>query len=136
MRSFKRSKTWSEMEKSAKHVLIVEDSLDLQALLAQLIESEGHSTTLASHGRQALDLLESMPVPPSLILLDLMMPVMDGFEFIKVQLEDPKLSKIPVVVMTADSNPQSNVQNLKVKEVVKKPISADLVLEIVDRFSS
>ena len=124
------------MEKSAKHVLIVEDSLDLQALLAQLIESEGHSTTLASHGRQALDLLESMPVPPSLILLDLMMPVMDGFEFIKVQLEDPKLSKIPVVVMTADSNPQSNVQNLKVKEVVKKPISADLVLEIVDRFSS
>lgn len=124
------------MEKSAKHILIVEDSLDLQALLAQLIESEGHSTTLASHGRQALDLLESMPVPPSLILLDLMMPVMDGFEFIKVQLEDPKLSQIPVVVMTADSNPQSNVQNLKVKEVVKKPISADLVLEIVDRFSS
>lgn len=103
------------------HILIVEDSEDLQNLLGQIFESEGFTVEHAYHGRQALDLLQAAKQSPSLILLDVMMPVMDGFEFRKLQTHDPEISAIPVVVMTAD--PHVQPAQLGVERILRKPIT-------------
>lgn len=122
---------------STKHILIVEDSLDLQALLGELFEQEDYKISRAMNGREALDYLASVRDLPSLILLDLMMPVMDGIEFREIQRKDPRLAKIPVVVMTADSNSQNKAAELGVSEIIRKPIRdiAGLV-ERVERLRS
>ena len=114
----------ASMESSAaKSIMIVEDSPDLQALLGRLLKSEDYTVTKALNGRQALDLLKSMRELPSVILLDLMMPVMDGVEFRAQQLKDARLAAIPVVVMTADSNFQINERNLGETGFIRKPIT-------------
>ena len=105
-----------------RHILIVEDSLDLQILLANLFQSEGYTLTQAYNGKQALDLLQSMPELPGVILLDIMMPVMDAFAFREQQCKDPKLLHIPIVVMTADNEPQSKAMKLGAEFFFKKPI--------------
>lgn len=105
-----------------KHVLIVEDAPDLQYLLGHLFLSEGYRLSQAYNGEQALQILRSMTTPPSFILLDIMMPVMDGFEFREHQMSDPQLARIPVVVMTADGSAQEKVMHLGVRAVIQKPI--------------
>lgn len=109
-------------EMNAKHIMIVEDSPDLQMLLGRLFASEGYTIHRADNGQQALDLLHSMPSLPDTILLDIMMPVMDGIDFRNHQKNDPQLAKIPVVVMTADSNYQTHAKSLGDIEIIKKPI--------------
>jgi CheY-like chemotaxis protein len=105
-----------------KHVLIVEDSQDLQILLGRLFKREGYTLSQAFNGQQALDLLRSMPMAPSFILLDIMMPVMDGIQFRKAQMQDPKLAQIPVIIMTADAEPQAKANQMGVKYFFPKPI--------------
>ena len=82
-----------------KHVLIVEDDADARKLMRRLFEKEGWSVTEAENGAVALTAIDSSP--PSLVLLDLMMPVMDGFEFIEQLRKRPTGRDIPVVVHTA-----------------------------------
>src|SRR5690349_1848715 len=82
------------------YVLVVEDSTDARQMLASLLEVEGFAVRTAANGREALDQLRAGP-PPCLILLDLMMPVMDGYQFRAEQRQDPGLSPIPVVVVSA-----------------------------------
>jgi CheY-like chemotaxis protein len=123
------------MKKSAKHILIVEDSPDLQILLAKLFEGQGYKLSQAYDGRQALTLLNGMKDLPSVILLDIMMPVMDGIEFRQKQRMDPRLAGIPVVVMTADSDPQGKASNLGVAHFFKKPIKdINELIEIIETF--
>lgn len=116
-----------------KHVLIVEDSPDLRLLVSRLLQREGYILSKAANGQEALDLLRSMTELPSMILLDIMMPVMDGFLFREAQEKDPRLAGIPVVVMTADSHPESKAERLRVKEIIRKPIDIDRLLEVTDR---
>src|SRR5262245_16483221 len=84
-------------------VLIVEDDADLRDMMAQLLALEGFQTMAVSNGREALDYLRNLHNgdAPDLILLDLMMPEMDGWEFRRHQQADPKLADVPVVVLTA-----------------------------------
>lgn len=124
-------------EMKEKHIMIIEDSPDLQLLLGRLFASEGYTIHRADNGQQALDLLHSMPSLPNIILLDIMMPVMDGIDFRDHQMKDPQLAKIPVVVMTADSNYQSHAKFLNDIEVVKKPIlDVDSLLKTIERTQS
>ena len=81
-------------------ILVVEDDAAVQALTARTIERVGLRAAVAGNGREALDWLEVHPVP-ALILLDLLMPVMDGFEFLRRLRERPDWARIPVVVLTA-----------------------------------
>jgi signal transduction histidine kinase/CheY-like chemotaxis protein len=81
-------------------VLIVDDDSEVRNLVRQTVEGAGMKTVEAFNGRAALEWLESHPLP-SLILLDLMMPVMDGFEFLEKMREDRDLLEVPVVVLTA-----------------------------------
>src|SRR4051794_9814888 len=81
-------------------VLIVEDDEDLREMMAQMLNIEGFSTATASNGREALDYLHSTR-RPNVILLDLMMPVMDGWEFRRQQQADPQIAPVPVIVLSA-----------------------------------
>jgi CheY-like chemotaxis protein len=81
-------------------VLVVDDDLSVRTALKELFETEGYAVVLAAHGRAALNHLRA-GVRPSVILLDLMMPVMDGWDFRAHQLADPELRDIPVFILTA-----------------------------------
>jgi CheY-like chemotaxis protein len=116
---------------NAKHILIVEDSPDLQLLLAKLFGAEGYSYSQAFNGREALELLKSNSSLPALILLDIMMPIMGGIEFHRELAKNSQMSKIPVIVMTADSNFQAEKNQMGVAAVVRKPIEIDSLLELV-----
>jgi CheY-like chemotaxis protein len=110
------------MDGSGKHILIIEDAVDLQFLLFKFFQKEGYQISQAYNGQQALNLLNLMPELPSVILLDLMMPVMDGIEFRQKQQSDHRLTQIPVIVMTADSDAAGKAKQLGVSHYLKKPI--------------
>jgi len=82
-------------------VLVVEDDESLRQVVADVLLAEGFSASQANDGRSALSLLRSEELRPDVILLDLMMPVMNGWQFREAQLADPSLASIPVVVMSA-----------------------------------
>ena len=80
-------------------VLVVEDDHLIRQVIAEALEEEGFQVVEAANGREALENLKT--VRPALILLDLMMPVMNGWEFRRAQLEDPAIADVPVVVLSA-----------------------------------
>lgn len=81
-------------------ILLVDDDPDIREALAMVLEIAGHTVVAASNGAQALELLRRTPLP-RVILLDLMMPVMDGLTFLREARANPAWRDIPVVVMTA-----------------------------------
>lgn len=87
-------------------VLIVEDDKEIRETLREILSEEGHTVACARDGVDALGMLSSSAVEPALILLDLLMPVMDGYTFRARQLADPRWRRIPVVVMTAHGDPE------------------------------
>ena len=89
-----------EAASPSRRVLIVEDDAAICSSLSEALQDEGFNVTTAKNGSEALDLLRTAP-PPSAIVLDLMMPVMDGWDFRNEQLRNPALKDIPVVVVTA-----------------------------------
>jgi CheY-like chemotaxis protein len=115
-----------------KPVLIVEDDESAREALATFLAAEGYTVIEAANGREALDRLQQDAV--GLILLDLMMPVMDGWEFRAVQLRTPALAPIPVMVITADASARSRAMSLGVEGYMTKPIQFARLLEFVDRY--
>jgi CheY-like chemotaxis protein len=81
-------------------VLVVDDDLSVRTALKELFETEGYAVALAANGRAALNHLRG-GLRPCVILLDLMMPVMDGWDFRAEQLADPELKDLPVFILTA-----------------------------------
>jgi CheY-like chemotaxis protein len=81
-------------------VLVIDDDHDFRQALADVIEDAGHQVVTAANGRDALDLIEG-GLRPDLILLDVMMPVMDGWHFLSARLAHPDIVEVPVVLMSA-----------------------------------
>ena len=98
---------------AVRPVLVVEDDEGTREMLRYLVESAGYPVATASNGREALEQLRNGLIP-SLILLDLMMPVMDGWQFRAAQLRDGDLLKIPTVVYSAVGNIRETVEKLNV----------------------
>jgi DNA-binding response OmpR family regulator len=119
------------MTGTTKPVLIVEDDDDAREALAAFLEGEGYQVLEAHDGREALDRLRLSPV--CLVLLDLMMPVMNGWAFRAEQLRDPALASVPVVVVTADTTAVSRVGALGVAACMTKPLDLDRLLDVVGR---
>jgi DNA-binding response OmpR family regulator len=118
-----------------KTILIVEDDIDIAENLVCLLEMEGYKAQVARDGKEALDQLRARPDKPGLILLDLMMPAMDGFQFREKQLADPELAKIPVAIMTAGGNIESRIAQLNVSASFRKPLDIDKLLETIEKFT-
>jgi CheY-like chemotaxis protein len=112
-------------------VLVVEDDPDLREMMGEWLSTLGYRARLAKHGRDALDVLRT-GLRPRVILLDLMMPVMDGWEFRRRQLQDPHLAAIPVIVTTAV--PRSVTRDLAAAAVVVKPCDFDRLTELIAAF--
>ena len=114
-------------------VLVVEDDLDIRETCRQILELEGYDVLTAANGQQAFEILRSCQVRPALILLDMMMPVMNGWEFLKSRCADPGASTIPVVVVTA-AGQMGNFEASTVQGFLKKPIELDTLLDTVKKF--
>ena len=114
-----------------KRVLIVEDNEVTRDVMALILESDGYQVSTAANGRRALERLRGGD-RPSVILLDLMMPVMDGWQFREEQRRDRALADIPVVVCTAAGEGAQNAA-LGVAELLSKPVEADDLLAAVRR---
>lgn len=97
-------------------------------MMAEMLECEGFEAVVASNGKDALEVLHG-PNHPHVILLDMMMPVMDGWTFRAIQRQDAELASIPVIVVTAA--PESLVANLDAAEVLHKPLDFDHLIEAV-----
>jgi CheY-like chemotaxis protein len=109
------------------HVLLVEDDLEISESLAELLRLQGFEVDTAHNGQEALDKLASGELP-NLILLDLMMPVMNGWEFREKQLSDAQLAAIPVVVVSAVA---SQANGLGCAAVLQKPIEPGRLMSVV-----
>jgi CheY-like chemotaxis protein len=115
-----------------KHlVMVVDDDDDIRETLAGLLEDEGYAVAAFPSGRDALNALRS-GVGPQVILLDLMMPVMDGTEFRREQLADPALAAIPVILITAAG--LERVARAEFSEVLRKPLKIDHVLDLIAQY--
>jgi CheY-like chemotaxis protein len=117
-----------------KRVLIVEDDGDLREVLSQVLQEEGYSVEEAMHGLQALDRLRDGSGLPCVILLDLTMPIMNGWQFRSEQTQDPELRGIPVVVLSAGANLADEVSALGVQEYIRKPVQLGQLLKTVERY--
>lgn len=102
-------------------VLVVEDDADVREAMVTLLELEGYAAVGAADGQQAFDLIRG-GVRPSIILLDLGMPVMDGRQFREAQLRDEKLAVIPVVVFSARPDAEEVATSLHAVAALKKPV--------------
>jgi CheY-like chemotaxis protein len=113
-------------------ILIVEDDRDSRDMLCTWLQQHGYRTLAASDGREALRQLDETQ-ELSLILLDLMMPGMSGWEFRALQRGHRRFRKVPVVVMTAHPNPAGESEWLDPEDVLLKPLDLQAVLQIVTR---
>ena len=117
-----------------KHILMVEDDLDIRENLTEFLISEGYAVQTAADGQQALDFLREASDLPQVILLDLRMPNMDGFRFRAEQEKDARLALIPVILMTADAQIEAEKIRIGAKAYVKKPIDIEALAEMLRAF--
>jgi two-component system, OmpR family, alkaline phosphatase synthesis response regulator PhoP len=111
-------------------VLVVEDDRDVALILKDVIEAQGYRALLATNGREALALLEQER--PTIMLVDMFMPVMNGAEMLKVVKRNPQLADIPRVIMTA-----ANDQMIGVREdlpVLYKPVDFEALSRLLQRY--
>ncbi|HEY7157729.1 MAG TPA: response regulator [Gemmataceae bacterium] len=111
---------------AARSILIVEDDETMRRAMQMVLEWEGYSVACAANGQEALDVLRSGP-RPALILLDVMMPVLDGQQFRQEQLRDPSLAAIPVIVVSAVSFAQA----VNADHHIRKPFEVQELLDAI-----
>ena len=109
-------------------ILLVEDDDDIRRDLGDFLRDEGYDVEVASNGQEALELLKHEKLP-RLILLDLMMPIKDGFQFRLEQEADPRFSKIPVIIMSADGQMQTKQAKARAADYIKKPMDIFVILD-------
>lgn len=118
----------------SKNILIIEDDASIRELLVELLESEGYHVAQAINGLEGVHYLQSQP-KPDLILMDLMMPVMDGYGFLTEQMKNSKWSSIPVVVMSAEASAKEKLKPYTVTAFLAKPVELEAILDAVSRYS-
>jgi CheY-like chemotaxis protein len=113
-------------------IVLVEDDEDLRETLAELLRLSGYAVLTAANGRDAIAVLRQAP-EPCLVLLDLMMPVMDGWQFRRAQLGDPQIAGVPVVVISGADDVAAEAEALEAVAHLTKPIELRDVLGVIDR---
>ncbi len=119
-------------DKAARRILVVEDDGLVREAMSAVLQGEGYRVDAAENGREALDYLRA-DGRPDLILLDLMMPVMDGWEFRRQQCCDEALASVPVVVVSAADSVQSTAASLGAAGFLQKPVDVATLLRAVGR---
>lgn len=114
-------------------VLLVDDDADLREAIRDTLADEGYETIEAKDGGEALDYLRANPAPP-LILLDWNMAPMNGLEFMAEAAKDPAISKIPVVLLTADARAPDKSKTAQFVGYLMKPINLDALFDLLYRY--
>lgn len=112
---------------AARVVLVIDDEEVVRETIGEFLEDQGYQALLASDGVEALNLLTAASPLPSLIVLDLKMPNLDGWRFLEQQERDPKIAAIPVIVVTAARSVNANVA-----AVLRKPLHIDQLSKAID----
>lgn len=120
-------------QQACLNVLIIEDEPAIRDALSQILEDEGYSVASVANGQEAIAYLRTH-TQPCLILLDLMMPVMNGWQFRSAQQADPALATIPTVVISADSSLLNQPKPIDAMGYIRKPIPLDLLLDTVEQY--
>ncbi len=115
-------------------VLVVEDDHDVRQAIVEILSDNQFYAVEAANGQEALDHLHADPHKPCVILLDIMMPIMDGWEFRRVQKADPELRSIPVVVLTAHANLEEAAAGMDEVTCLKKPVELRSLIALVKRY--
>ncbi len=116
-----------------KNILVVEDDENIRELLIELLLSEGYSVRSAINGRDALTSISESELP-DLILMDLMMPVMDGYELRRELLKNQLWSNIPTIVMSAETNAKEKLESYNISALLTKPVELDTILKTLSAF--
>ncbi len=115
-------------------VLVVDDDADIRSTMGFALRSEGHTVRLAANGLEALEALDASGERPCVILLDLTMPLMNGFEFRKIQLARADLASIPVLILSGDGNVAKKATTLGSAGYLQKPVDLGELLQTVERY--
>jgi CheY-like chemotaxis protein len=121
------------MLEEKKRILIVEDEPSIGDLLRELLEDANYSVDCVTNGQEALHFLQTQSTLPHLILLDFIMPIMDGVQTQTCLQQDVRLKNIPVIVMSADNQCQKKLKDLNVTAFLEKPAKIEQILAIVAR---
>jgi CheY-like chemotaxis protein len=119
------------MVSNQTELMLVEDDAESRTTLALILQFEGYKVIAFSNGAEALNHLAHSS-PPHLIIMDLRMPVMDGSSFRLAMLRDPRLAKIPVVIVTAFEPPAA--ASLSALRVLRKPVNVDTLLATIREY--
>lgn len=111
-------------------ILVVEDDIDIRSALVQILRMEGHATAEASNGKEALEYIRNNP-KPCMVLLDMMMPIMTGRQFLDVFKNEPDSSSVPVVIISAVAD---RIDTSGAKEFIRKPLEVSKLLEVISKY--
>lgn len=117
--------------RSKVQILVVEDDVDIRESLVDLLEDNGYGVAQAGDGTEALAVLGGGGAQPDLIILDLMMPNMNGAQFREAQLQLADHASIPIVLTTADRNGRDKATELRANGFVQKPFKGRALLDVV-----
>jgi len=114
-------------------VMVIDDDADVRDSLIDWLSNNGYQVSAASNGREALRLLRSGVAAPDAILLDMMMPIMDGLSFRWEQLADPALAPIPVIILSAQGHCHEVAAELNTAGCIKKPCQPEALVQALAR---
>jgi len=117
---------------ASKKILVVDDDLINRKLISTIISKKGFETIEAGNGVEAMSELEKNDI--DIILLDIVMPVMDGIEFLKQIRTKPEFMDVPIIILTTDDSKKTEAMSLGAKDVIIKPISPVTLLETIEKY--
>jgi two-component system chemotaxis response regulator CheY len=125
---------WITQGSTSMTILIIDDDAAIRQMVTVFLEYKGYSAISVANGAEALTHLQHIRALPQLLLLDLMMPVMDGATFRHAQQQDPQLATIPVVVLSAAETIEELAPRLTAEAYLPKPIDFDALLTLVEQY--
>lgn len=114
------------------HILVVDDEYPVRFLIRKVLESAGHNIFEAASGQQALDLLRTHPTPFDLIVLDVRMPLMDGFELLPILRRQPVSAHIPIIVASAHTDSVPQALEHEINGRLSKPFTRQKLIDTVN----
>ena len=115
------------------YVLVVDDDPAIRGLVADALRDEGYTVDLAAHGREALEAMRARR--PATVVLDLMMPIMDGFTFMEACRNEQLCDEVPIVVISAVHDAIERIQDVPMHACIAKPFDLDELIRTVSRLA-